>query len=126
MPLNTLERRFTPLIPESHVRKGWNRFCFLFALIGLLHPVGARSECIPFHDNRQHIGATHPITGKGVRVKEGDGAVTYLDFRISASAPSQWLCFDTVVVFRRDLRRVENVRQLGRQNGGDRRRSKGL
>ena len=75
--------------------------------IALLLPALAPSECIPFEDTGQHIGATRCVTGKLVRVEEGDQGVTCLDF-----CQDYRVCPFRVVVFRSDLRNVGDVRQL--------------
>lgn len=77
----------------------------------LLYPTLASAECISFQDANQYIGATRCITGKVVRVQEGDRGVTYLDF-----CEDHRLCPFTVVVFRSDLKSVGDVRQLTGKN----------
>jgi hypothetical protein len=82
-------------------------FPLLLILLALACPALAFSECIPFQDARQHIGATRCVTGKVLRVEEGDRGVTYLDF-----CQDFRVCPFTVVVFRNDLKNVGDVRQL--------------
>jgi hypothetical protein len=83
---------------------------FLAILSALLCSL-ASSECIPFQDAKQHIGATRCVTGKVLRVEQGDRGVTYLDF-----CEDYRLCPFTVVVFRSDLKSVGDVRQLTGKN----------
>ena len=71
----------------------------------------AWGECIPFQEARKHIGATGCVSGKVIRVEEGDHFVTYLDF-----CEDYRVCPFTVVVFRSDLRNVGDVRPLAGRN----------
>ena len=80
---------------------------FILLMTALLSPALSATECIPFQDARQHIGATRCVTGRVMRVEEGDQGVTYLDF-----CEDYRVCPFTVVVFRSDLSHVGDVRQL--------------
>jgi hypothetical protein len=80
---------------------------FIVLMTGLLSPALSATECISFQDARQHIGATRCVTGKVLRVEEGDKGVTYLDF-----CEDYRVCPFTVVVFRSDLSHVGDVRRL--------------
>lgn len=81
------------------------------AAVVLLFSALSLPECIPFQEARQHIGAISCVTGKVVRVEEGDKGVTYLDF-----CEDYRLCPFTVVVFRSDLKSVGDVWQLAGKN----------
>jgi hypothetical protein len=67
----------------------------------------AHSDCLPFEEARKHVGEIKCITGKVVRVKQGNGGVHFLDF-----CDDYRLCPFTVVVFPSDLKSVGDVRQL--------------
>lgn len=79
----------------------------LLLVMVVFFPALCLPECIPFQDAKQHIGATRCVTGKVVRVEEGDHGVTYLDFCEDYRA-----CPFTAVVFRGDLKNIGDVRQL--------------
>ncbi|PYX98227.1 MAG: hypothetical protein DMG71_01010 [Acidobacteria bacterium] len=85
----------------------YSKAFFLLLMTALISQVLSATECIPFQEARQHIGATRCVTGKVVRVEEGDKGVTYLDF-----CEDYRVCPFTVVVFRSDLGHVGDVRQL--------------
>jgi len=65
------------------------------------------ASCIPFDQARDHLGETECVTGKVIRVKEGNRGVRYLDF-----CEDYRLCTFTVVVFPYDLKKIGDVRQL--------------
>jgi len=65
------------------------------------------SDCVSFTEARHHLGKTQCITGTVMHVKEGNNGVMFLDF-----CDNYETCPFTVVVFRGDLRRVGDVRQL--------------
>jgi hypothetical protein len=65
------------------------------------------AACIPFDQASNHLDETQCVTGKVIRVQEGDRGVHYLDF-----CEDYRLCSFTVVVFRHDLQKVGDVRQL--------------
>jgi hypothetical protein len=68
-------------------------------------------QCVPFSEARDHIGATRCISGKVVRVQQGNGGVHFVDF-----CEDFRICPFTVVVFPSDLKQVGDIRQLaGRQ-----------
>ncbi|HZQ20001.1 MAG TPA: hypothetical protein VFA90_14890 [Terriglobales bacterium] len=68
---------------------------------------GALASCIPFDQARNHLGETQCVTGKVVRVKEGNRGVRFLDF-----CEDYRLCTFTVVVFPYDLKSIGDVREL--------------
>jgi len=67
----------------------------------------AASDCVPFHQARQHIGKTQCISGTVLHVKTGNHGVTFLDF-----CEDYRTCPFTVVVFSSDRKQVGDVRQL--------------
>jgi hypothetical protein len=76
----------------------------LLALFSCSHSL---ADCIPFTEAGKHVGATRCVTGKVLRVKQGNRGVTFLDF-----CEDYRLCSFTVVVFPGDLKHVGDVRQL--------------
>ena len=76
-------------------------------VLGLLLPALSRADCLPFSDARRHVGETKCITGKVLRVEQGNRGVTFFDF-----CEDYRLCPFTVVVFASDLKNVGDVRQL--------------
>ena len=68
------------------------------------------AQCIPFADANEQIGATRCITGKVLKVEEGQAGVTYLNF-----CEDYRSCPFTVVVFPSDLKHVGDVRELKNQ-----------
>jgi hypothetical protein len=76
-------------------------------LIALLFPSLSTAACIPFDQARNHLDETQCVTGKVIRVQEGDDGVRYLDF-----CGDYRLCSFTVVVFAHDLKKIGDVRQL--------------
>jgi hypothetical protein len=64
------------------------------------------ADCIPFDQAPKHIGETHCVTGKVVRVQASRKA-HYLDF-----CEDYRLCPFSVVIFSHDMRNVGDVRQL--------------
>ena len=67
----------------------------------------AVAECLPFDEARKHLGENKCITGRVVRVKQGEKGVHYLDF-----CDNFRLCSFMVVIFPGDLKSVGDVRQL--------------
>jgi hypothetical protein len=76
-------------------------------LIALLFPSLSLASCIPFDQARNHLDETQCITGKVIRVQEGEEGAQYLDF-----CEDYRLCPFTVVVFPYDLKKIGDVRQL--------------
>jgi DNA/RNA endonuclease YhcR with UshA esterase domain len=76
-------------------------------LIALLFPSLSLASCIPFDQARNHLDETQCITGKVIRVQEGDEGAQYLDF-----CEDYRLCTFTVVVFPYDLKKIGDLRQL--------------
>ncbi|HKW18926.1 MAG TPA: hypothetical protein VJO35_15560 [Terriglobales bacterium] len=81
--------------------------CVILLAIAMSFCEGALASCIPFDQARNHLGETQCVTGKVVRVKEGDRGVRFLDF-----CEDYRLCTFTVVVFPYDLKRIGDVREL--------------
>ena len=79
----------------------------LQVLISLLLPSLSLAACIPFDQARNHLDETQCVTGKIIRVQEGDRGVHYLDF-----CEDYRLCSFTVVVFQHDLQKIGDIRQL--------------
>ena len=84
-------------------------------LVGLifLFPacLASAGACIPISEAGKHIGAVRCVTGKVLRVKQGNRGVHFFDF-----CEDYRVCPFTVVVFPGDLKQVSEVRQLqGRQ-----------
>jgi hypothetical protein len=77
------------------------------ALIVTLLPSLCWASCIPFDQARNHLGETQCVTGKVIRVKEGNRGVRFLDF-----CEDYRLCSFTVVVFPYDLKKIGDVRGL--------------
>jgi len=76
-------------------------------LLSLLIPSLSFASCIPFDQARNHLDETQCVTGKVIRVQEGDDGAHYLDF-----CEDFRLCPFTVVVFPHDLKKIGDVRQL--------------
>ena len=76
-------------------------------LVALLLPSLSTAACIPFDQARNHLDETQCVTGKVIRVQEGDEGIRYLDF-----CEDYRLCTFTVVVFPHDLKKIGDVRQL--------------
>jgi len=64
------------------------------------------ADCVPFDQAPKHIGETHCVTGKVVRVQASRKA-HYLDF-----CEDYRLCPFSVVIFAHDLKNIGDVRQL--------------
>ena len=64
-------------------------------------------NCLTIAEARKHVGKTNCVSGTVLRVEEGNNGVTYLDFCADYRS-----CPFTVVVFRGDLNKVGDVRQL--------------
>jgi hypothetical protein len=77
-------------------------------LLALALPSWMFGSCIPFEQARNHLGETECVSGKVIRVKEGNGGVRFLDF-----CEDYRLCTFTVVVFPYDLKKIGDIRQLG-------------
>jgi len=88
------------------------RFLALTVLTFLAHQLcSAATNCVPFSDARKHIGVTRCITGKVLRVQQGNRGVHFFDF-----CEDYRICPFTVVVFPGDLKRIGDLRPLqGRQ-----------
>jgi hypothetical protein len=82
-----------------------NKYALLAAT--LLLSALARPDCLPFEEAKKHVGEIKCVTGKVVRVKQGERGVHFLDF-----CEDFRLCPFTVVVFPSDLKSVGDVRQL--------------
>jgi hypothetical protein len=78
--------------------------------LSVLFPIFGYAACIPFDQARNHLDETQCVTGKVIRVQEGDAGVHYLDF-----CEDYRLCTFTVVVFAHDLRKIGDIRQLAGQ-----------
>ncbi len=63
--------------------------------------------CLPIHEAQNHIGETRCVTGKVLKVAQGDKGVHFLDF-----CENHETCPFTVVIFPSDLRYIGDVRQL--------------
>ncbi len=72
-----------------------------------LGPSVCSGQCIPFTKANEQIGGTRCITGKVLKVEEGQAGVTYLNF-----CEDYRRCPFTVVVFPSDLKHVGDVRVL--------------
>lgn len=64
-------------------------------------------NCLTIAEARKHVGKTNCVTGTILRVEEGNNGITFLDFCADYRS-----CPFTVIVFRGDLRKVGDVRQL--------------
>jgi ssDNA-binding Zn-finger/Zn-ribbon topoisomerase 1 len=73
----------------------------------LLRALPCRADCIPFAEATKHVGETRCVSGKVLRVKQGDRGVTFFDF-----CADYRLCSFTVVVFPGDLKNIGDVRTL--------------
>ena len=81
--------------------------CIILLAIVVSFREGALATCIPFDQARNHLGETQCVTGKVIRVKEGNRGVRFLDF-----CEDYRLCTFTVVVFPYDLKKIGDVREL--------------
>jgi hypothetical protein len=79
----------------------------LLQALAALFPSFTLASCIPFDQARNHLDETQCVTGKVIRVQEGDRGVHYLDF-----CEDYRLCSFTVVVFQHDLQKIGDIRQL--------------
>jgi len=70
-------------------------------------PVNSFAACLPVDQARNHLGETQCVTGKVVRVENGDDGVHYLDF-----CEDFRLCPFSVVIFSHDIKNVGDIRQL--------------
>ena len=83
---------------------------FPLILLASFAPSGF-ADCISYSEALKHIGATKCVTGKVLRVMQGNGGVHFFDF-----CEDYRLCPFTVVVFPGDLKRIGDIRRLqGRQ-----------
>jgi len=64
-------------------------------------------NCLTIAEAGKHVGKSNCVTGTVVHVEEGNNGVTFLDFCTDYRS-----CPFTVVVFRGDLKKVGDVRQL--------------
>src|ERR1035441_3780800 len=64
-------------------------------------------NCLTIAEAHKHVGKTNCVSGTVLRVEEGNNGVTFLDFCLDYRS-----CPFTVVVFRGDLNKVGDVRQL--------------
>jgi hypothetical protein len=86
-------------------------FALLLGLVVVCRPAKAATDCVPYSEARKHIGDVRCITGKVLRVQQGNGGVHFFDF-----CEDYRVCPFTVVVFPGDLKRIGDLRQLqGRQ-----------
>src|SRR5881396_1696936 len=76
-------------------------------IVALLFPAISIADCIAITEAKKHVGETRCVSGKVLRVKEGNRGVTFLDF-----CEDYRVCPFTVVVFPSDLKHVGDVRQL--------------
>jgi len=76
-------------------------------LLALLFPAMSIADCIAISEAKKYIGETRCVSGKLLRVKQGNRGVTFLDF-----CEDYRVCPFTVVVFPSNLRHVGDVRQL--------------
>jgi len=79
----------------------------LVVLVGFLSSLESAAACIPISEAGKHIGAHRCVTGKVVRVKQGNRGVHFFDF-----CEDYRTCPFTVVVFPGDLKQVGDIRQL--------------
>jgi hypothetical protein len=79
----------------------------LLLVFSLILPSLSLASCIPFDQARNHLDETQCVTGKVIRVQEGDRGVHYLDF-----CEDYRLCSFSVVVFAHDLQKIGDIRQL--------------
>jgi ssDNA-binding Zn-finger/Zn-ribbon topoisomerase 1 len=75
--------------------------------LALFFPAVSIADCIAITEAKKHIGETRCVSGKVLRVKEGNRGVTFLDF-----CEDYEVCPFTVVVFPSDLKHVGDVREL--------------
>jgi len=91
--------------------KLFTKLIFAVMLLASSLPAVAASSCLSIHEAGKHIGASKCITGKVVRVKQGERGVHFFDF-----CEDYRTCPFTVVVFASDLKQIGDVRRLeGRQ-----------
>jgi hypothetical protein len=83
----------------------WTQHCF--CLLATFLPSNTLAACLPFDQARNHLDEIQCVTGKVIRVQEGDRGVHYLDF-----CEDYRLCSFTVVVFQHDLQKIGDIRQL--------------
>ncbi|HEU0047899.1 MAG TPA: hypothetical protein VFQ43_09880 [Nitrososphaera sp.] len=65
------------------------------------------ATCLPIAEAQNHIGETRCVTGKVLKVGQGDKGVHFLDF-----CENHDICPFTVVVFASDLRYIGDITQL--------------
>jgi hypothetical protein len=83
------------------------RRVLVLTLAMLASSFNAAGACIPFSEAGKHIGATRCVSGKVLRVKQGNRGVHFFDF-----CEDYRTCPFTVVIFPGDLKQVGDVRQL--------------
>jgi hypothetical protein len=92
----------------SRLSSSLTLLCSVLVLCGLAKAV---TDCVPFAEAQKHIGDIRCVTGKVLRVQQGNGGVHFFDF-----CEDYRVCPFTVVVFPSDLMRIGDLRQLqGRQ-----------
>jgi DNA/RNA endonuclease YhcR with UshA esterase domain len=64
-------------------------------------------NCLTIAEAHKHVGKTNCVSGTVLRVEEGNNGATFLDFCLDYRS-----CPFTVIVFRGDLSKVGDVRQL--------------
>jgi len=92
--------------PLGHTRD-MARALLATLLLAALYALPCSADCIPFTEASKHVGETRCVTGKVLRVKQGNGGTTFFDF-----CEDYRVCSFTVVVFASDLKDVGDVRQL--------------
>jgi hypothetical protein len=96
--------QFNPALKQ--LPQSIKRYALMSAFASLL-PSLTFAACLPFDQARNHLDETQCVTGKVIRVQEGDRGVHYLDF-----CEDYRLCSFTVVVFQHDLQKIGDIRQL--------------
>jgi hypothetical protein len=76
-------------------------------MLGFFFCLPCRAQCIPFSEAAKHVGETRCVKGTVLKVEQGNGGTTFLDF-----CQDYKVCSFTVVVFAGNLRDVGDVRQL--------------
>jgi len=79
----------------------------LVVLVGFLSSLESTAACIRISEAGKHIGANRCVTGRVVRVTQGNRGVHFFDF-----CEDYRTCPFTVVVFPGDLKQVGDIRQL--------------
>jgi hypothetical protein len=84
----------------------WIRWLFP-PLVSVCFSCFSWADCLPFIDARNHVGEIRCISGRVLRIEQGDHGVHFLEF-----CQDHELCPFTVVIFANSLRSVGDVRQL--------------